>query len=57
MGHEIKEVKDALAIHCKRRARHLCKLYAETHGKTEDERKQIYAELKVYYGLVGLDAK
>ena len=57
MGHEIKEVKDALAINCKRRARHLCKLYAETHGKTEDERKQIYAELKVYYGLVGLDAK
>lgn len=57
MGHEIKEVKDALAIHCKRRARHLCKLYAETHGKTKDERKQIYAELKVYYGLVGLDAK
>lgn len=57
MGYEIKEVKDALAIHCKRRARHLCKLYAEAHGKTEDERKQIYSELIVYYGLVGLDSK
>lgn len=57
MGYEIKEVKDALAIHCKRRARHLCKLYAEAHGKTEDDRKQIYSELIVYYGLVGLDAK
>jgi hypothetical protein len=51
----IKDIEDALMIHCRRRARHLCKIYADEHGTDVQECKMMYSELKVRYGLENLN--
>ena len=47
----ISEIQHAIDIHCPRRARHLCKIYAEMMGGTEEETEQLYEELKDKFGL------
>jgi hypothetical protein len=45
------EIQYAIDIHCPRRARHLCKIYAEMMGGTEEETERLYKELKDKFGL------
>ena len=45
------EIQHAIDLHCRRRARHLCKIYAEMMGRTEEDTEQIYEELKAKFGL------
>lgn len=45
------EIQRAIDLHCPRRARHLCKIYAEMAGGTEEDTEQIYEELKAKFGL------
>ena len=47
----INDIQHAIDIHCPRRARHLCKIYAEMTGGTEEEAEQLYEELKEKFGL------
>ena len=46
-----KEIETALKLHCYRRARHLCKIYAEVHEIDIRRQKMLYDEMKVRYGL------
>ena len=46
-----KDIETALKLHCYRRARHLCKIYAEMMGGTEEDTEQLYDELKAKFGL------
>ena len=46
-----KDIETALKLHCYRRARHLCKIYAEVHETDRQRQKMLYDELKVRYGL------
>lgn len=48
---DISEIQHAIDIHCPRRARHLCKIYAEMAGGTEEETERLYKELKDNFGL------
>ena len=50
-----KEIEAALKLHCRRRARHLCKIFAETFGADPDDKKIMYNEMKVRYGLQDLN--
>lgn len=45
------EIQHAIDLHCPRRARHLCKIYAEMMGGTEEDTEQLYKELKAKFGL------
>lgn len=50
-----KEIEAALKLHCRRRARHLCKLYADEFCSDPDSKKMMYNEMKVRYGLQDLN--
>ena len=45
------EIQHVIDLHCPRRARHLCKLYAEMMGLEEEETEQLYEALKEKFGL------
>lgn len=47
----INDIQRAIDLHCPRRARHLCKIYAEMIGGTEEDTEHIYNELKSKFGL------
>jgi hypothetical protein len=55
MSVDYEDIKDSLDRRCPRRARHLCKIYAEEHacGDSEDFQR-IYAETKRRFGLDSL---
>ena len=48
---DISEIRHAIDLHCPRRARHLCKIYAETEGGTEEDTRLLYKELIAKFGL------
>lgn len=45
------DIQRAIDLHCPRRARHLCKIYAEMMGVTEEDTERLYEELKEKFGL------
>lgn len=48
-------IRDAIGKHCPRRARHLCKIYAEEHcDGTKDDFERIYKDALNRFGLAGL---
>lgn len=47
----VSDIQHAIDIHCPRRARHLCKIYAEMMGEKEEDTERIYEELKAKFGL------
>lgn len=47
----ISDIQHAIDLHCPRRARHLCKIYAEMMGGTEEDTEQLYEELKEMFEL------
>lgn len=48
---DISEIQQAIDLHCLRRARRLCKIYAEMAGGTEEDTEQLCKELKDKSGL------
>ena len=50
-GMNINDIQRAIDIHCPRRARNLCKIYAEMMGETEEDTEHLYEELKAKFGL------
>lgn len=49
---DIKDIQQAIDMRCRRRARHLCKIYAEEQsGGLRSEYERIYAETKSFFGL------
>ena len=51
------DIEKAIGCHCLRRARALCKVYAEEHTDGYAEAHDAYERLKTHYGLQGLDMK
>lgn len=55
MSVDYAEIKGALDRRCPRRARHLCRIYAEEHcDGTRDGFRQLYQETKRRFGLDSL---
>lgn len=49
---EINDIQTALDLHCRRRARHLCRIYAEEQSDgTREDFERIYNETKQLFGL------
>lgn len=51
------DIEKAISCHCLRRARALCKIYAEEHTDAIADAHDAYERLKKHYGLEGLDVK
>ena len=49
---DINDIQHALDLHCRRRARHLCRIYAEERSDdTREDFERIYNETKQLFGL------
>ena len=49
---DIQDIQRALYLHCRRRARHLCRIYAEEQcDGTREDFERIYSETKQLFGL------
>ena len=49
---DIQDIQRALDLHCRRRARHLCRIYAEEQSDgAREEFERIYNETKKLFGL------
>jgi hypothetical protein len=56
MSVDYAEIKDALDRRCPRRARHLCKIYADEQCPDNKENAALlYRHMKEEYGLANLD--
>lgn len=51
------DIEKTISCHCLRRARSLCKIYAEEHTDDIAAAHVAYEHLKKHYGLEGLDMK
>lgn len=50
------DITDALSAHCRRKARYLCKIYAdEQYPDNKENAALLYRHMKEEYGLANLD--
>lgn len=50
------DIEVALSQHCRRRARHLCKVYAdEQYPNDKEDASLLYQSMQEEYGLANLD--